>query len=71
MVEASKLQKNSTIQVPDHAVVLEFGAVAALFDVAERLGVRQIIIQRLARGAKGFLLVPLFYWRQLTEQSIQ
>ncbi|MDR1873075.1 MAG: IS1634 family transposase [Deltaproteobacteria bacterium] len=53
MMEASDLSKGSKIQEPDHAVVLEFGAIAALLDLAERLGVRQIINDEVGKRSQG------------------
>jgi transposase len=53
IVEAINKLKNTTIQDPDHATVLEFGAVTALFDLAERLGVRQIIDEEVGKRKQG------------------
>jgi transposase len=53
MVEASKQHKDSKVQKPDHAKVLEFGAVIALFDLAERLGIRQIIDAEVGKRCQG------------------
>jgi transposase len=53
IVEARKQLKNLKISEPDHATVLEFGAVSALLDLAERLGIRQIIDEEVGKRLQG------------------
>jgi transposase len=53
MVEAHEFKKRAGEQNPDHSVVLEFGAVSALLDIAERLGVRDIIDKHAGKRRQG------------------
>jgi transposase len=45
--------KNTEIPEPEYSVVFEFGAVYALFDIAERNGVREIINKHAGKRAQG------------------
>jgi transposase len=53
IVTSCQRNKEAGVQAPDYANVLEFGAVSALFDLAERLGVRQIIDERVKKRRLG------------------
>jgi transposase len=50
---ACQRKKEAGIKTPDHAEVLEFGAVSALFDISERIGIRQIIDDHVGKRQQG------------------
>ena len=55
ILEAIKLKSDLEKETPnpDYATVLEFGAVSALFDLGERLGIRQIIDEEVGKRDQG------------------
>jgi transposase len=54
MVEARERMAQVLVEgEPDHSIILEFGAVGALLDVAERLGVREIIDRHAGKRSQG------------------
>ena len=50
---AAAMQSSSELDTPKHSVVLEFGAVIALYDLAKRLGVVDLINQVAPKRAQG------------------
>jgi transposase len=50
---AIDLSKTSVIPEPEYSAVLDFGAVSALFDLAERIGVRDIINAHVGKRLQG------------------
>jgi transposase len=48
-----EFNKNGGIPDPDCSMVLEFGAVSALFDIAERLGIREIVNRHTNKRNQG------------------
>jgi transposase len=53
MLEARKQKSSKELLRPDFGQVLEFGAVTSLFDLAERLKVRQIIDNHVGKRPQG------------------
>jgi transposase len=53
IVEANQLFKTDGIETPSYSEVLEFGAVSALMDVSERLGIRGIIDEVVGKRNQG------------------
>jgi transposase len=53
VAEAVQAKKTGALETPTFGRVIEFGAVAALLDIAERLGVREIIDRHAGKRAQG------------------
>jgi hypothetical protein len=54
MVEARQRMAQVSVEgKPDHSKILEFGAISALLDVAERFGVREIIDRHAGKRTQG------------------
>jgi hypothetical protein len=53
LLEASRLLKSAVTVTPEYSEVLELGAVSALFDVSQRLGISDIIDDVVGKSVQG------------------